>query len=402
MAPLTAGLAKLREAASELLDEASLATADLDALLAFLVPLRTQLNRCELAFATAAGRLSDWYRDDPIGDLSPIQVLRYECMMVSGAAAAAVNVGERRDLLPLSTTALEAGRIGFAHLNLLARTAEFVGEDFGEQPLLRKAETNHVTAFARLCAAARHAACPERFAQQERELFEARFLELSTRADDGAVFLKGLLDAEGGAHLRTAIESLAQPLPSEDRTAAQRRADALVEISRTALDEGRLPERGGVRPHLQVTATLATLLGDPGAPAAELEGSGPISAEMLRRIVGDCSLRRLLLDEESQVIDVGRERRLYRGATRAALERRDGGCVWPGCTRPARFCQADHEQPWYAGGQTTVENGRLLCRRHHRLRSDGWSLTRVTDADDGATTWVVKPPIWTFPLGRAG
>src|SRR5205807_3797273 len=303
-----------------------------------------------------------------------------ECKMASGAAAAAVTVGEQFEQLPESRAAVEEGRIGIAHLALLARTAEFIGDGFCEQPLLCQAEKNHVTAFARLCTHARHAANPELFAQEERELFEARCLELATRAEDGALFLKGMLDAEGGAHLRTVVEVLSQPLPNDDRTATQRRADALVEVARVLLDEGRLPERGGVRPHLQVTATLETLLGMPGSPAAELEGSGPISTEMLRRIAGDCSLRRLLLDEESMVIDVGRERRIFRGGTRAALDHRDGGCVWPGCTRPARFCQADHETPWWAGGGTDAGNGRLLCRYHHRLRSEGWQLTRIMES----------------------
>jgi hypothetical protein len=187
---------------------------------------------------------------------------------------------------------------------------------------------------------------------------------------------------------------MSQPLADDDRTPRQRRADALVEISKVALDEGRVPEVNGVRPHVQVTASVETLLGLAGAPAAELEGAGPISVEMLRRLAVDCSLRRVLLDSESMVIDVGRANRLFRGATRIALERRDGGCVWRGCTRPARYCQADHIKEWWKDGTTDVSNGRLLCRYHHRLRSDGWELV---ETDEG---WVPKPPIWSlFPRG---
>lgn len=395
-----AALQKLEEAATALLEAAADAGDD-NVLANFLVPLRIQINRCEVAFAIGARRLGEECVEDDPSALSPVAWLRYECHMASGAAAAAVAVGEQLDRLPQGRAAVDGGRIGFAHLNLLARTAEFIGEGFVEKALLRQAEKNHVTALARICAHARHAACPEKFAEQERELFEARFLELSTRSDDGAVFLRGLLDAEGGAHLRTAIDALSQPLPNDERLAGQRKADALVEISRVALDEGRPPERGGVRPHVQVTTTLQTLLGKPGAPAAQLAGAGPISTEMLRRIAGDCSIRRLLLDEASMVIDVGRERRLFRGATRLALDQRDGGCVWPGCTRPARYCQADHELSWIEGGETTTENGRLLCRHHHRLRSEGWSLTRLRDPANGEQSWVAKPPIWSI-WSRAG
>jgi hypothetical protein len=40
------------------------------------------------------------------------------------------------------------------------------------------------------------------------------------------------------------------------------------------------------------------------------------------------------------VLDVGRTRRLFVGALRHALELRDGGCAFPGCDRPPRWCQA--------------------------------------------------------------
>ena len=217
--------------------------------------------------------------------------------MASGAAAAAVQVGEMAELLPKSRQALEAGRIGLAHLTLIAYTARFIGEGFREDQLLAKAEKLPVTTFGRVCTHYRHAASPEGFAREERELHEARFLELTTNAENGSVWLRGFFDAEGGAHLKTAIDSLAQPLPQDDRTAGQRRADALVEISRASLDAGRLPEVNGVRPHLQVSATLETLLGMAGAPAAELEGAGPISGRCCNgwrataRCAGSCSAR---------------------------------------------------------------------------------------------------------------
>ncbi|HEX6548855.1 MAG TPA: DUF222 domain-containing protein [Candidatus Dormibacteraeota bacterium] len=349
----------LTQAADLLLAESEAFAGNADAACEQLVQVRTQLNRCELAFSLLSRPVvADWF-SDVRPELSPVLRLRHECKMTSGAAAAAIGVAERLDQLPRSREALEAGKIGFGHLNLLARTAEFVGEGFDEGRLLKKAQKLSVITFARACMHERHRLDPKRFADEEEQLHLTRFLEL-TSTDDGGLWLKGFLDTEGGAHLRTAVEALAQKLPEDIRTAGQRRADALVEIARLALDEGRVPEAGGVRPHLQITASLATLLGEPGAPAAELEGSGPISLEALRRLVGDCSIRRLLLDEDSLVIDVGRERRLFRGGSRVALDHRDGGCIWRACTRPARLCHADHIEPWWAGGESTTTNGRLL------------------------------------------
>jgi Domain of unknown function (DUF222) len=59
----------------------------------------------------------------------------------------------------------------------------------------------------------------------------------------------------------TALEPLARPASAEDRrSGAQRRADALTELARRALEGGRLPQTGGVRPQVIVMVDLASLL----------------------------------------------------------------------------------------------------------------------------------------------
>jgi hypothetical protein len=72
------------------------------------------------------------------------------------------------------------------------------------------------------------------------------------------------------------------PGPGDTRTAAQRRADALIDIARSVLDRGEAPTVGGVRPHLGILIPPAALLG-PGlssllttnqAGAAGSAGSG--------------------------------------------------------------------------------------------------------------------------------
>jgi hypothetical protein len=93
--------------------------------------------------------------------------------------------------------------------------------------------------------------------------------------DDGSLYLQGVLDPEGGAALRSALEPLARKRGTGDeRLQPKRMADALVELAMLQLDRGRLPRMGGQRPHLMVTTSLDTLLGLPGAPAAELVGAG--------------------------------------------------------------------------------------------------------------------------------
>ncbi|TMG45794.1 MAG: DUF222 domain-containing protein, partial [Chloroflexi bacterium] len=76
-----------------------------------------------------------------------------------------------------------------------------------------------------------------------------RYLHLS---ELGRMYkLDALLDPQGAAALRAAIDSLNQPLGEDDvRSPKQRRADALVEIVHQALDRGTLPRRnGGPAPH---------------------------------------------------------------------------------------------------------------------------------------------------------
>jgi hypothetical protein len=52
------------------------------------------------------------------------------------------------------------------------------------------------------------------------------------------------------------------------------------------------------------------------------------------------------------------------------LRARDRGCRFPGCENH-RFVDAHHVRHWARGGETTLVNLVLLCRRHHRLVHEG-------------------------------
>ena len=58
---------------------------------------------------------------------------------------------------------------------------------------------------------------------------------------------------------------------------------------------------------------------------------------------------------------------------------RDQVCVFPNCTRRARWCDLDHRVAFNhknpdAGGKTTTQNLSLLCRKHHRAKTfSAWS-----------------------------
>ena len=64
--------------------------------------------------------------------------------------------------------------------------------------------------------------------------------------------------------------------------------------------------------------------------------------------------------QDSVIIDVGRSQRTIAGAKRRALVARDKHCQWPGCERPASWCDGHHIVHWIDGGETSLDNCALL------------------------------------------
>ena len=127
------------------------------------------------------------------------------------------------------------------------------------------------------CRHARAVADPEGFEKDSERDFERRWLEVSPLLD-GMHSVDGILDPVTGAAFRAALDSLAVWRgPDDRRNHGQRMADALGELLQHHLDEGRLPRKNGVRPHITVNTTLEGLKGELGAAAAELPGGMPIS-----------------------------------------------------------------------------------------------------------------------------
>jgi hypothetical protein len=101
---------------------------------------------------------------------------------------------------------------------------------------------------------------------------------------------------------------------------------------------------------------------------AVLSDGTPIPATVLARLACDSEISRVVFGPASQVLDVGRAERLYTGAMRPAVVARDRHCAYPGCFRTAGMSEVHHVRHWAAqGGQTSVENGVLLCWWHHQV-----------------------------------
>jgi len=146
-----------------------------------------------------------------------------------------------------------------------------------------------------------------------------------------------------------------------------------------ALDEGKLPERNGARPHVNVNTTLEALKGELGAAASELESGMPISSKTVQRLACDGTLSRVL-KADSVVVDVGRATRAISPPMHRALKSRHRGCAWPGCDRPINWTTPHHLEFWSRGGSTDLGNLLPLCYYHHRLvHEGGWQVLRVGD-----------------------
>ncbi|MFG1651374.1 DUF222 domain-containing protein [Micromonospora sp. NPDC049275] len=208
----------------------------------------------------------------------------------------------------------------------------------------------------------------------------------------GRLRLTGTLDAEAAALLRAAIDPLTAPSgPDDVRSPGQRRHDALADVCRLALRTGELPESGGDPAQVVVTTSYDGLTRQLGAGALDI---GPqLTPDTVRRLACDAAILPAVLGGAGQVLDVGRQRRLITGALRRALVLRDGGCAFPGCDRPPRWCAAHHIRHWADGGPTSLDNAVLLCGHHHRHvhRSD-W-VVRL--GADGRPEFV--PPAWLDP-----
>ena len=168
--------------------------------------------------------------------------------------------------------------------------------------------------------------------------------------------------------------AVADRIAADERTVEQLASDAFAELLRQAatLDSDVLVGRG--TPAVRVLVPRDDLVA--GTGHGTLEGSNEaVSLATVEALACAQGIRLAHHDAFGQVLDLGREQRLYNARQRVALAIRDGGCLWPDCERPPSWCEAHHLDRWVDGGRTDVARGVLLCRHHPlRLHNEGWSI----------------------------
>jgi hypothetical protein len=324
-----------------------------------------------------------------------------------GAAASSGLVRQARVLrenLPATRDALAGGEVSAQHVGAITQVVRLVGVQHAEaaEPILLELARRADPAVVRRAAAHLHATLDPDGAQAALDrAYDRRGVTLSLA--NGRAYLDGVLDVEAAEVLQTALMPLMVPGAGETRTAPQRRADALVDLARRALDAGDLPMLGGQRPHLSVVVESRQLGSGRGAVTLPWTGAAvPIAT--IGRWGCDAHLIPVWAasarDGGYKPLAVGRTARLATPAQLTALNVRDGGCVHPGCTRTSAFCDAHHVRHWVDGGRTDLSNLVLLCRHHHRtLHSEHWQIT-PRDRDEGAAADAVHDWVAALPGGH--
>ena len=200
---------------------------------------------------------------------------------------------------------------------------------------------------------------------------------------------------EGRAMLEAAIGPLAAPTPRPDgepdeRTVAQRRAEALVSVIGRALRAGD-SAWSSTKAQVFVTLGLEDLQRSAGAGAllGALTSGDLVTADTVRRWACDATIIPTVLNSGGEVVDLGRATRLFTPAQVKRLWLRDRHCTYPGCDAPAAWTDAHHLTHWADGGTTDMSNAALLCGRHHTIVHSRRLHGHLTTDTDGRhhVTW---------------
>lgn len=335
--------------------------------------LRKLCDRLEAAWvrsvraAERAGEFADAHR-------ATAGVLAEQCGLPQHEARRAVELGRKLEALPEVAKAFAAGELSPAQVAVLAR---------GATPKRIKAFRDvqaQLVALAQQCSLRQLRGAMQRYcdavdgdggASAAERARKYRYVYLSAAFERVGV-LQGELEPEATEWVLKAFEHRMSVDPARGRTSGQRRADALVDICKrylATLDAPVAPVRARIGAVVDVRVLRAQGHGTiVDAIHGDLEATGAVYAETLRRLACDADIHRIITDGPSLVLDVGESEGIPVGLWRA-LVARDGGCV--GCGAPPGECQVHHRVHRFDHGPTNLENCELRCHSCHFDEHEG-------------------------------
>jgi Domain of unknown function (DUF222) len=303
------------------------------------------------------------------------------CHLQKGEAKRALRLGRAMAHMPVVKEAWEKGDIKTAQVERLVkaktpRTEESFCRD--EEMLVKEAKKLKFDAFNSVMDYWENLADPDGANEADLARIERRKAWLAKSG--GGYFGQMNFDQVSGTIVYDELSRIEKELFEADwaeakerlgrepkvhelrRTKDQRGADAMVEMARRS---GTTPA-GGKRPRPLFTFLVGyeTFKGR----ISELENGLVVSPDTMFPWMGEADFERVVFSPGKR-IEVSVRSRLFKGATKRAIELRDRQCTHPYCDLLADKCQADHVITWNQGGPTQQENGRLLCGFHNRLRN---------------------------------
>ena len=326
--------------------------------------------------------------------------LNWQCGIDMGAAREKVRVAHALEKLPRIAVAMARGELSYSKVRALTRVACEKTEEYFLSIAVHGTAA-HVEKLVRCYRRAKESEELSREAQQHGSRTVSYFHDV-----DGSLVLKARVPAEIGALLIKALDAAVNnPMASdvsaeisarqsacgtamtvsEERPSwGARRADALGRIAESFLQHGAEALNGGDRQQIVIHVDAETLC-EGSAGRCELEDGPSLPVETVRRLACDASIVHVLEDPQGEPLNVGRKTRSIPPAIRRALNARDRGCRFPGCSN-TRYVDAHHIHHWSKGGETKISNLVQLCRHHHRQVHEGRVVVQVLD--DGALRFV--------------
>lgn len=392
-------------------DPTFLSVLEKEELLLHLANLRAQVEGLMVDTLAVAGDVADEHGAQSAG--AWLAAVIHDGGLVAGRLQRLATDSER---YPELREALRAGRVSVRHAEVIAQAVDAFGSevpaavrDEAVAHLLERALEFTPKELRRLGAGILEIIDPATYDDAERDRLEAELAKARTATrltlrpiGDGTARISGVLPESVAARLKKYLESFSSPrhdAATGDDVTPSRYLDPVTGKRLTrdrvmgeafaafleAADPGRMPIHGGDATQVIVTIDWEKLLAGIGVGMADGEA---IPVGEVRRLACQAGILPTVLGGASEVLDLGRSRRLFSKAQRRAMAVGHDTCAFEGCDVPIAWTEAHHLDPWAAGGATDLALAVRICPRHHHVVHD--PRYEITRRANGAMTAVLR------------
>lgn len=304
---------------------------------------------------------------------------------------------------------LRDGRVNLAQANVIVRALNNLGEDVPplvlgkcEAYLVEQAEHFGPKQLRTLGDKILEVVAPDLYEDEERKKLEkdeqraaAQTKLTITDRGDGTSDIKARIPEADAARLKRYLEAFTSPRHNSNTPGGDNNTDPAtgkkLPYDRTlgnafrafleSVDPLRMPIQGGDATKVIVTIPWKDLKA--GTGVGMLGDGTRITAGEVRRLACNAGIIPAVLGGKSEVLDMGRMRRLYTAQQKQAMAIGHPECRAEGCTVPAAWCEGHHfSQSWVDGGKTDLKDGKLFCPWHHNRAHDSRYLAKLTPNGD--------------------